>query len=60
MIECQGSYGWRECTISCTECDHEVPGLYKTEMDTGKSYYSDRTQDILDAPCSECGGKMKE
>lgn len=60
MIHCQGSYGWKGCLITCTECDFASPGLYKREMDTGKSYYADATQDMLDEPCPVCGAKLEE
>lgn len=59
MIYCQGSYGWQQCLITCG-CGYEVMGLYKREMDTGGSYYADATQDILDAPCPECGEKLED
>ena len=61
MIYCQGCmYGWQECELTCNDCNYTMPGLYMREMDTGQLYYSDNTQDKLDSPCPECGGKMED
>lgn len=58
MIYCQGMYGWEMVTIRCSECDYEIVGLHRDEIDTGRGYYADATADILDKPCPECGAKM--